>query len=643
MESDVVTWKIVPNTVANRMRNHSFIHKLLPSRRLRRRSKAMNVAIKQSRNLKSYSHYVKMKTAILRNVLDDSETEADDIFTEDDYAIFYKSKLSLINYRTRMSTGSKYSFKVELESDDNDIVSNKRNKNTRKKSKNKSFENVNIGWQKVVIEKNKSACLLTRKKTRSENNSIKYPDSICSQMDNDTGFPNCSQKNASHLKNEVLINTESCMAEKSVELCANISINSGQEMPDTSVLQEIANNSSESINSDSRINEISEEKFQLDENRRCNMLESSKVQTQNKRKEKKNLPSLLYNADEIHSGNDSYTDAKTDLDQDHLTCLDKKENITEASVDEFAENDKSHKIESSIIINTCQPKDSGIEEDTEEEFPEHGDKDYRKVKYKTRRKEQNISDTSFPLNYKSNSTDNGVNIKLENHNMSNKSDFTDTTLFCKYKNASNVEEHEEKVQKHKLQPKVTHTEIVNTKYKIIPCSTPLSNICANLEESSMNDYFYERVHEREEAEQSMENNTSASTKKRLQKLRKLNLTVDSDSSLSENDDTPCNVENSREKLLKRSDEYSSASDDEDENVDFNREISIQFDKELENELSLASNKPVEEKWHSLDCSRKHNFDQEVDVKKSNENNPGIKNRAQAVNKTVTIHRRPCNV
>ncbi|CAK9807364.1 hypothetical protein ANTQUA_LOCUS5169 [Anthophora quadrimaculata] len=117
MESDAITWKIVPNTVANRMKNLSLIHKLTPTRRLCRRSKAMNIAIKQSRDLKTYN---------------------------DDYSIFYKSDKSLTDYRTRMSKESKRDYEINFESDENDIVLNGTNEKTLEDSRSKSSKNAKV-------------------------------------------------------------------------------------------------------------------------------------------------------------------------------------------------------------------------------------------------------------------------------------------------------------------------------------------------------------------------------------------------------------------------------------------------------------------------------------------------------------------
>ncbi|CAK9807362.1 hypothetical protein ANTQUA_LOCUS5169 [Anthophora quadrimaculata] len=679
MESDAITWKIVPNTVANRMKNLSLIHKLTPTRRLCRRSKAMNIAIKQSRDLKTYSEYVKMKTSILRKISDNSETEEDATFSDDDYSIFYKSDKSLTDYRTRMSKESKRDYEINFESDENDIVLNGTNEKTLEDSRSKSSKNAKVGGQRIVKKDNKIICPLARKETKGKNNSIKYSNSISFQMDNDVDLSsqandnNCSQKNHSNSANEILINTEACTTEKCIEPCDNISISSKKVMHNTSILQEITNNSTELINSISRFNEISK-KFPSNENQNCNMLDSPKVQAQEE-KGKKSLPSSLYNADEILNRHDSYTNIKINSDQNVFLCLDKNPNIIETSMNEFAEN-KSFEIDSSFTINTCQPKDSGIEEDTEEEFSERVRKDCQEVEDKIENTQQNMSDTSSPFNCKSNSTNIDVNLKLE-HYSSDKLDSKDTKFAWKYGSTNDVKEPKEKVHKQKLQPKVTHTEIVNKKYKIISTGTYLSDICATLQESNMKDFSCERVRETEEVEDSI----SILTKKRLEKLRKLNLTTDSDSSSSENDDAYCNVENMREKLLKRSEESSDASDDKDENVHSDREISIQFDKNLENgkdfekeslsykesnkkesrtkncpvdnddisllhikdsTLSDASNKPVQEEWHSLVCTT-HNFDQVEDTKRSDENNPEIKNTIQVMNKKATRHHRPCNV
>lgn len=175
MESDEITWKVVPNTVTNRMVHLSLIHKLIPSRKLGRRNKAMNVAIKQFRGLKRYTDYIRMKTSILRSLSDNDETDDDNSFTEDDYSILYKSNLSLTNYIQEMSNKSKTdSYEAGfLINDDYSMSDAESSKILAGKCKKKSLNDTSLAWQKVVKRKSKDA-----------SSSTKETNGITPQMDN---------------------------------------------------------------------------------------------------------------------------------------------------------------------------------------------------------------------------------------------------------------------------------------------------------------------------------------------------------------------------------------------------------------------------------------------------------------------------
>ena len=123
------------------------------------------------------------------------------------------------------------------------------------------------------------------------------------------------------------------------------------------------------------------------------------------------------------------------------------------------------------------------------------------------------------------------------------------------------------------------------------CDISVLNENIESEELSISDFCDEKP-EVKEMKLIMEDSTSPITEKRYQQLRRLNL-VDSDSSTSENDDRNYDVENMRDKLFKRSSEFSDVLGNENDNVHPNHEIQsnlIQNYKKMktfQNRLTIA--------------------------------------------------------
>lgn len=94
---EVITWKIVNNSVTSRIINNSLIHKFSPSQKIRRRTKALNAEIKkQYSGVREYKRYVDLKTKVLRNWTDDTDTS--DSNSDVDYDIIYSSPSKQTNY-----------------------------------------------------------------------------------------------------------------------------------------------------------------------------------------------------------------------------------------------------------------------------------------------------------------------------------------------------------------------------------------------------------------------------------------------------------------------------------------------------------------------------------------------------------------
>lgn len=617
MESNEITWKLVPNTVASRMIDFSLIHKLVPSRKIRQRNKAMNIAIKQFQSLKSYSQYIKMKTSILRNLSDDSETDDNVSFTEDDYSILYKSDLSLTDYIMQMSNkNEKYTYESEFETNKDNIVSNSKTKKTYiEKRKRKSSETINLGWQKIVKKRIKDSSFETKKTNINDLISSNVTSSLinANTQDNFKIDANCSKENILNLSNEMSINNEIYTAEKIKDKCSRVP-DSNKVKHDIIAVHETISKNNELEVSNLMMNNINK-KFHSNENYSYKLFDDSNTETV--KGIKKEMASLSDHINENQNPNDSCINKNILLIQNN--CNQSEKNLIR----------KELKDQLLIIGNTYQPKDSGIEEDSEEEISDHKKKHYKKVKNTIQNTEQNISTTTSPqptINYKNNMIDCDNN--SERH-MLNKSDIKDIILHVD-KNINEIE-YKKKIEKHKVQPKVTHTEIVNRKYKIIRDTS----VFDNHSESEELD-FHDENYEIQEAQQIMEDNISSN--KRLQQLRRLNLTIDSNSSLSDNDDTCCNVENMRNKLFERSKESVDTLNSEDEDINSKHEISMKFDEKLQN-----NDKYIQHKSNSLNNAISHNFNKKQNVRKLNKNNLKIKCTVQSENAQSSICDRPCNV
>ncbi|XP_033344362.1 LOW QUALITY PROTEIN: uncharacterized protein LOC117230742 [Bombus vosnesenskii] len=642
MESDEITWNIVPNTVANRMIDFSLLHKLVPCRRLRRRNKAMNAAIKQYQSIKTYSQYIKMKTSILRNVTDDSETDCNDTFTEDDYSILYKSNVSLSNYiKETLEKNRRYSCEIESVTNEDDFISNVKPKKTVIK-RPKSTSPINLGWRNVVKRKSQKALSLKKRidanKFTCDNDDTKetfsvMTDNVQSNIQSKTNTPHkyfidCIKENVLNLEDQVSVKDEINTA--TVEDVCDTTSDSTEITCNATTVQKVTNNSDKLEQSDPTVNNISKE-FQSDKSYCYKMLGSPNTKTQ------KRLSFSLYNVNEIRDTNCK----NMSVDRNCPNQAEKDLNITETFMNM-----------PSVISNTHQLKDSGIDEDTEEENLEHGEEHYKKFKNRTQKKgkEDTLNTSSIVNSSKNNLIDDDDILK------SNTS--KDTILLANENIDTNQVKCKQKIQTDKLQPKVTHTEIVNRRYKIM-CDISVLNENIESEELSVNDFCDEKS-EVKEMKLMMKDSTSPITEKRYQQLRRLNL-VDSDSSTSENDDRNYNVENMRDKLFKRSSEFSDVLGNENDNVHPNHENSIQLYTKLQKnedfseqtiyclddednilkqcsntnedssldtkQLSFAGNKSVQHK-SDLSYAISRNFDKEKHTKASSEKDLKIEDMMQ---------------
>lgn len=548
MKFNEITWNIIPNTVADRMIDSSLTHKLVSSRKLPRRNKAMNVMIKQFQNLQSYRQYVEIKTSILRCLTNNSETEDNVSFSEDDN--------SLANY-TQLISEERNNYFYKTKNKNNNVSPRRR---SIQKFKRKS--SITLGWQKVVKSENTS---FTRK-SNANNDNINETSSATNNLKKDTQNKmntftkiNCTKQNTSNLENQLPIENETNVA---------------------TVVQKVTNNNNELGQSNSLlINDINEE-FQSDENHYYKTLNSPNIKTL------KDLPASLDNLNE----NQNINDENMSFEQNCSNQMKQNSNITETIMNETL-----------IINNTYQPKDSGIDEDTEEECLENGKTD-KIFNNKTKDKEQDTSSTISVLNNLRNSN-NGP--KSEIYNMSDKKEHFQDTI-------ENINA-KEKMQTKKPQSIVAHTEIVR-KYKVVSSMSVFTEDMKP-EELSINNSCDEKV-EIEETQQ-IEDGIFHSTERQLSQFGRLNLTVDSDSSTEDSDST---FENMIDKLYERSARDSSPDI---------KQSSFTTNNSAQDKLDLN---------YATNCV----FDKKKNIKESNEKNLEIGSMMQPVDKK-SICGRPYNL
>ncbi|XP_076759077.1 uncharacterized protein LOC143428239 [Xylocopa sonorina] len=605
-----------------------------------------------------------MKTSVLQQVSDDSDTEDNISLTEDDYSILCKSDLPRTQIpNERGIENLDHSDKVELENDEDATSDVESEQIFTQKSENKLQKTTNIKWQKIVKKRSRSISPSRKKKTENSS-TITTTNTVCSKADD---IETNTQTNLNILNNEQFISNESpkknslnaenkmlAVDEKTVHA---EDINSNEITCNAITVQEVINTNNESVPQNPTKNKISKV-LHSDKEHRYKIPISPKKERL--KEVKKNLTPLLDNVKDVQNTSDPCTSTNEPLDQNHAKL----------NIESDIENAESLEIQPSVIIKKHQPKDSGIE-DTDEEFVEHD----KKYESETQKVEQNLSTSLCNVEYKDDLVHVANDLKSKNLNSPKKVDPEDVPNINEKINTSE-QEHQEKLQK----PIIINIEIVNRKYKLIP-DTSVLNKRIESEESSMKDFWNKRLYETEEIEENIEYGITPLIRKRLQQFRRLNLTTESDSSLSDNDIT-YSSENMREKLFNRDKEFD-MSGSEDESTHYKHESMIQllrlnksedtsesFPKEsnycMDNEDNSLTHCPKVEMNSCIDikqssfidsesakcksnCSNNivnHNADHEEDescMESVHGKNLDIKITEQPVNKRTVTHRRPCNL
>lgn len=330
---------------------------------------------------------------------------------------------------------------------------------------------------------------------------------------------------------------------------------------------------------DKEMENPSNEQSQMDENYSQEMF-GSQNSLENV---KKNLMSTFNDENTMQNFEVPSVSTDVNTDEARMDCLNRSSN-NGTSVNE----DKDEMISEIQLFNgnVNQPKDSGIDEDTEEESLENGKKIRRKLKEKVKEAHENFQSTSSTLEHENNCAVEIIPSFLNNGNTDdlNNGENVMSSPFKGEKSTEKdkLEDQQDRTVRQKSQPRVMCTEVVNKKYRIVPCEASLSDDCTNLETNARH-FSDEEALKTVETSQYMDDSVSPLTKKRLQQLRRLNLTADSESSLSEDDDDDsyCIKENMRNKLLKRSKESSDISSSEDENSNFGHVMLVES---AENEI-----------------------------------------------------------
>ncbi|XP_077261359.1 uncharacterized protein LOC143896984 isoform X2 [Temnothorax americanus] len=166
---ETVAWEITDNFVADRMIDNSLIHKLRPSRKIRRSTKALNAEIRKHCGVKDYRHYTELKTGVLRNLAHDTDTGNSSSLTDVDYDIIYSSPSKRAKYVAKNSV--RYSFTSEEECKGYKKTSVKaksggrsteRRVQTRKSPQVKYTKKcIDVGWQEVTKKSGSTSHLRT--------------------------------------------------------------------------------------------------------------------------------------------------------------------------------------------------------------------------------------------------------------------------------------------------------------------------------------------------------------------------------------------------------------------------------------------------------------------------------------------------
>ncbi|XP_076294999.1 uncharacterized protein LOC143216103 [Lasioglossum baleicum] len=628
MDSNEFNWKIVSNTVTKRMVDSSFVHKLAPSKRLCRRTKVMNTAIKHLHRFKNYKEFIDMKTAILRNLSDDDDTDDNNDLSDTEYSVLYKSDVDLTTSAIDITTTSIHYSESEYDVSNYDISDMKNQSPNAERSKNKSSsDSVNLGLQKVVKRNVQSTCSPEKNIQESEPNELNETNNyepsassskkiVCKKniRKSEQNEPSVSSSDKVVCKKNIqesepnepsASSSDKAVCKKNIresepnELNGTNNYEPSASTSNKAVCEKVLETCSRKMCYNKKTNGIkAKQGTNEDYTRSSEGVSNSSNDEGNEKLNKSNCSRTLKSNEKL---NGIRKDLISFLDEETMVQHVDKHSVNaevcvrescsrlkveylkvqEVSTDE-RESSESSLMQSPFNGKTNHPKDSGIDEDTEEEFHDIGRIVYAKKKKKMPEVCKNAKLTLPVLNCKDAST---IGTTLSNaddllSDIHDTSDTTDSQYTAPVTNkGTNSETKEEnKLQKVKLQPKVTCSTVIKNKYRIISDNALLLDKCS--ESSISDDYISNKTMDPANIKHNPEDSMSPLSKRRLQQMRRLNLTGDSESSPSDDDNEYCNTENMRDKLFNRSKELSDLSGSEDENMGFKHSLSLQNNKKL---------------------------------------------------------------
>ncbi|KAL6438867.1 hypothetical protein ACFW04_003739 [Cataglyphis niger] len=586
---EIIGWIITDNYVKDRMIDNSLIYKFTSSPKIRRRTKALNAKIKKYCGVKDYKQYVKLKTDVIRNMIEDTDTDNSGNLSDTDYDIIYSS--SIQQNKHSIDDPERYIFTEKDCEDFKKKINSKKENNIKNIKASTSEKKLS---QPTCNTRSSKKCINIKniakvEKIASENSKDANNDNILEKQNNEKEKISRSNLINKKIKNQKisLTNQENKIkfvkAEKSIQkqqlsLKKNDAKNVHSKSCDN-ILEEEDSREEKSSDGEVRnflqLNEIDKdaEIFLINQEDKNDLLNQSIVSYKNMHSmeledssDNHKQGSLFPKEDQVkdvhskscdnileeqNSREEKSSDGKitnslqlNEIDKDEeiylINCEDK--NLLNQSTDSYK---KTH---------STEPKDLSDVHEERSLFPkEDRVKDVNSkscdniLKEQNSRKEESFEEEIADF-FQSNQIDKDIEIYSINHQ--------DEKHSVKLKDSCNIE-------KQPFLPKITYSEIINKKYTII--NKQDNNI--NIEKNDINSQKeMSKVEELDnnvlmttletDNEEDNANYISPETKKRLQQQAKLNLVVNSDSSQS-------NDEYITSKTLKKFNDSDASSDDSD--------------------------------------------------------------------------------
>ncbi|XP_050447983.1 uncharacterized protein PF3D7_0207100-like [Cataglyphis hispanica] len=563
---ETIGWIITDNYVKDRMIDNSLIHKFTSSPKIRRRTKALNAKIKKYCGVKDYKQYVKLKTDVIRNMIEDTDTDNSGNLSDTDYDIIYNSSIQQNKHSgddpERYFTEKDYEdFKRKINSKEENNIKNIKSStpkrrlsptcNTRSSKKCINIKNI-AKVETIASENSKDANndnILEKQNNEKEKNSSRS--NLINKKIKNQKISLTNQEN----KTKFVKAEKSIQKQQSLALKKNDAKNVHSKSCDN-ILEEEDSREEESSDRKVRnflqLNEIDKDAEiclinQEDKNGLLNQsivsyknmhsMESEDSSDNHKQRSlfpkedqvkdvhSKSCDNIL---EERNSREEESSDGKitnslqlNEIDKDgeiYLINHEDKNDLLNQSTDSYK---KTHSTEPEDLSDIHEERSLFSKVDRVKDV--HSKSCDNILKEQDSKKEESFEEeiTDF---FQSNQIDKDTEIYSINHQ--------DEKHSVKLKDSCNIE-------KQQFLPKITYSEIINKKYTII--NKQDNNI--NIEKNDINSQKeMSKVEELDnnvlmttletDNEEDNANYISPETKKRLQQQAKLNLVVNSDSSLS---------------------------------------------------------------------------------------------------------------